>query len=135
MLCNPSVSGMGLKISLAFGDRFGTLIWESEPVPMSKPALPPLTFAGREFSSADLELICRITSDFAGLGITEIASTACELLEWKRPSGGLKNLECRRLIEHSAGQGLLRLPERRGRGAPGPLPVARTARGESPAQI
>ncbi len=102
---------------------------------MSKPTRPPLTFAGREFSSADWELICRITSDFAGLGITEIARTACELLEWKRPSGGLKNLECRRLIEHLAGQGLLRLPERRGRGAPGPRRVARTARGEPPAQI
>jgi Domain of unknown function (DUF4338) len=102
---------------------------------MSEPALPPLSFAGREFSSADLELIRQITSDFAGLGITEIARTACELLEWKRPSGGLKNLECRRLIEHLAGQGLLRLPARRGRGAPGMRRVARTARGESSAEI
>ena len=102
---------------------------------MSEPALPPLSFAGREFSSADLELIRQITSDFAGLGITEIARTACELLEWKRPSGGLKNPECRRLIEQLAGQGLLRLPERRGRGAPGRRRVARTVRGESPAEI
>ena len=80
---------------------------------MSDPVPPPLSFAGRQFSSTDLELIRQITSDFAGLGITEIARTACELLEWKRPSGGLKNLECRRLIEHLAGQGLLRLPVRR----------------------
>ena len=55
---------------------------------MSQPDLPPLTFAG--------------------LGITEISRTACELLEWKRPSGGLKNSECRRLIEQLAGQSLLR---------------------------
>jgi hypothetical protein len=102
---------------------------------MSEPALPPLSFTGREFSSADLELIRQITSDFAGLGITEIARTACELLEWKRPNGGLKNAECRRLIEHLAGQGLLRLPERRGAGAPGPRRVARTGRGESQAEI
>jgi hypothetical protein len=102
---------------------------------MSEPALPPLSFASREFSSADLELIRQITSDFAGLGITEIARTACELLEWKRPSGGLKNSECRRLIEHLAGLGLLRLPARRGAGAPGPRRVARTARGEAPAEI
>ena len=102
---------------------------------MNEPALPPLSFAGREFSSADLELIRRIASDFAGLGITEIARTACELLEWKRPSGGLKNLECRRLIEHLAGLGLLRLPERRGCGAPGPRRVARTPRGESQAEM
>jgi Domain of unknown function (DUF4338) len=102
---------------------------------MSEPALPPLPFAGREFSSADLELIRQITFECAGLGLTEIARTACELLEWKRPSGGLKNLECRRLIEHLAGQGLLRLPARRGRGAPGPRSVARTARGQSQAEI
>lgn len=102
---------------------------------MSEPALPPLPFAGREFTSVDLELIRQITFDFAGLGITEIARTACELLEWKRPSGGLKNLECRRLIEHLAGQGLLRLPVRRGAGAPGPRRVPRTARGESPVGI
>ena len=82
---------------------------------MSQPDLPPLTFAG--------------------LGITETSRTACELLEWKRPSGGLKNPECRRLIEHLAGYGLLRLPERRGRGAPGPRRVVRTERGESPAEI
>ena len=104
---------------------------------MSEPALPPLTLslAGREFSSADLELIRRITTDFASLGITEIARTACELLEWKRPSGGLKNLECRRLIEHMAGMGLLRLPERRGRGAPGARRAPRTRQGESQEEI
>jgi hypothetical protein len=102
---------------------------------MSQPNLPPLTFSGREFFSADLRLICQITSDCAGLGITEIARTACELLEWKRPSGGLKNLECRRLIEHLAQQGLLRLPERRGAGAPGPRRAPRTEGGESQAEI
>lgn len=102
---------------------------------MSQPNLTPLTFAGREFSSADLELIRQITSDFAGLGITEVARTACELLEWKRPSGGLKNPECRRLIEHLAEQGLLRLPERRGAGAPGPRRVPRTAGGEPQLEI
>jgi hypothetical protein len=102
---------------------------------MSQPKLPPLSFAGREFSSADLELIRQITSDFAGLGITEIARTACELLEWKRPNGGLKNLECRRLIEQLAGRGLLRLPARRGRGAPGPRRAPRTEGGESQAEV
>jgi len=102
---------------------------------MSQPNLPPLTFAGREFTSADLELIRQITSDFAGLGITEIARTACELLEWKRPSGGLKNLECRRLIEQLAEQSLLRLPGRRGAGAPGPRRAPRTERGEPQAEI
>ena len=102
---------------------------------MNQPNRPSLTFAGREFSSADVELIRQITSDFAGLGITEIARTACELLEWKRPSGGLKHLECRRLIEQLAEQSLLRLPERRGGGAPGPRRVSRTVGGEPQPEI
>jgi len=104
-------------------------------VPLGQPNMPPLSFAGREFSSADLELIRQITSDFASLGITEIARTAGELLEWRRPSGGLKNLECRRLIEQLAGQGLLRLPARRGAGAPGPRRAPRTEGGESQAEV
>jgi len=102
---------------------------------MSERALLPLNFAGREFSSADLELIRHVTAEFAGLGITEIARTACELLEWKRPSGGLKNAECRRLIEQLAGEGMLRLPERRGAGAPGPRRAPRTEPGEPQAEI
>ena len=57
---------------------------------MSSPTPQPLIFGGREFSAADLELIRQITSDFSGLGITEIARTACELLEWKRPNGGTR---------------------------------------------
>jgi len=103
---------------------------------MIVPPLPPtLIFAGREFSTAELELIRQLIADFAALGVTEIARTACELLEWKRPNGGLKNLECRRLIEQLAEQGQLRLPARRTAGAPGPRRVARTARGEWPVEI
>ena len=44
---------------------------------------------------AELELVRGIVAEFASLGITEISRTVCELLEWKRPNGGLKNLECR----------------------------------------
>ena len=94
-----------------------------------------MTFGGRDFSTAELDLIREVVSGFGRLGITEIARTACELLEWKRPNGGLKNLECRRLMEQLAEQGQLRLPGRLGPGAPGPRRVARTARGESPVEI
>ena len=53
----------------------------------------PLTFCGRSFSRAELEVVRWIVAEFAALGITEISRTVCELLEWKRPNGGLKNLE------------------------------------------
>ena len=50
----------------------------------------------------------QIAQEFSGLGVTEIARTVCELLEWKRPNGGLKNHECRQLLERLAAEGFLR---------------------------
>ncbi len=102
---------------------------------MSQPNLVPLTFGGRDFSPAELNLIREVVSGFGGLGITEMARTLCELLGWKRPSGGLKHLECRRLLEHLAEGGLLRLPERLGPGAPGGRRTARSPRGEPQPEI
>ena len=58
--------------------------------------------------------------DYAGLGVTEIARTICELLEWMRPNGGLKNHECRQLLEHLAEKGVLTLPALRKLGGRGP---------------
>ena len=46
-----------------------------------------------------------IAQDYAGLGVTEIARTVCELLDWKRPNGGLKNHECRQLLERLQAEG------------------------------
>ena len=55
----------------------------------------------------------QIVRDFSGLGVTEIARTVCELLEWTRPSGRLKNHECRQLLERLQAEGSLKLPELR----------------------
>lgn len=70
----------------------------------------PVTFCGRTFGVGELELMRQITEEFAGLGVTEIARTICELVEWRRSSGGLKNHECRQLLEKLQAEGLLRLP-------------------------
>jgi hypothetical protein len=45
--------------------------------------------------------------DYTGLGVTEIARTACELLGWKRANGRLKDQECRQLLERLRDQGSL----------------------------
>jgi hypothetical protein len=45
-------------------------------------------------TDAELGLIRRITREFANLALTELAATVCELLEWRRPNGGLKGREC-----------------------------------------
>jgi hypothetical protein len=82
--------------------------------------MTPVTFCGRTFTEQEVELMRVMAHDYAGLGVTEIARTVCELLEWKRPNGGLKNHECRQLLERLAADGVLRLPALRKLGGTGP---------------
>jgi hypothetical protein len=70
-----------------------------------------------------VELMRVIVRDYAGLGVTEIARTICELLQWTRPNGGLKNHECRQLLEDLTAEGVLTLPALRKLGGRGPRPV------------
>ncbi|MGH2621757.1 MAG: DUF4338 domain-containing protein [Anaerolineales bacterium] len=86
-----------------------------------------LTFCGRVFTLSELELIQQIVADFATLGINELAATVCELLEWQRPNGRLKDHECRQLLERLHQQGLLRLPALQQRGPRGPQRVVTTS--------
>jgi Domain of unknown function (DUF4338) len=91
----------------------------SNPEPMAD----SVTFCGRTFRSHELELMRQIAAQFSALGVTEITRTVCELLGWKRPNGGLKNHECRQLLERLAAQGALTLPELRRLGGRGPRRV------------
>ena len=79
-----------------------------------------LIFCGRTFGADEQELMRHTAREFAALGVTEVARTLCELLDWKRPSGGLKNHECRLLLERLQAEGFLKLPELRQRGGRGP---------------
>lgn len=65
--------------------------------------------------------------DYAALGVTEIARTVCEWLDWKRPNGRLKNHECRLLLERLRDDGFLTLPPVRPLGKSGPRVPALTA--------
>ena len=64
-----------------------------------------------------------VAQDYAGLGVTEVARTVCELLEWKRPNGRLKNHECRQLLERLQAGGVLTLPALQKLGGKGPRRV------------
>jgi Domain of unknown function (DUF4338) len=79
-----------------------------------------LRFSGRLFSGPELQLMRDMAQDYAGLGITEIARTVCELLDWKRANGRLKDQECRQLLERLRDQGWLTLPPVRNSGPRGP---------------
>jgi len=102
---------------------------------MKCPVPEPLTFCGRTFSAEELSLMRQIAQEFGSLGVTEMARTLCELLEWKRPNGGLKNHECRQLLERLAEQGWLSLPPVRRRGPRGPRRVRLTAGSQSQPEL
>jgi len=97
--------------------------------------LTAITFCGRRFSSDELALIRQAAIDYAPLGITEIARTICEWLDWKRPNGRLKNHECRLLLERLQQQGLLTLPVLRRSGRRGSRTVTTDTRSDSQTPI
>ena len=70
-------------------------------------------FSGREFSAEEVLLIQEVVESCAGISRQELAHTICELLEWKRPAGGLKARECRDFMERLESQGILTLPEKK----------------------
>jgi hypothetical protein len=100
-------------------------------------ALPPptLTFCGRTFSTDDIGLMRQVAANCSALGTTEIARTLCELLDWKRPTGRLKNHECRQLIERLAAEGRLHLPTLRKVGPQGPRRIEWTPAGSPQTEI
>lgn len=100
---------------------------------MSTPRMPnAFTCLGRTFSSEEIALIQEVVDTCSALSQTELACTLAELLEWKRPSGGLKNWECRTLLLRLQEAGLLTLPAAqvtRPRGSRTRIP--KTAQGEA----
>jgi hypothetical protein len=94
-----------------------------------------LSFCGRTFGRDELELMRQTARDFSALGVTEIARTVCELLEWTRPNGGLKNHECRQLLERLQAEGFLKLPEVRKLGGRGPRRADPSGAGLKPGPV
>jgi Domain of unknown function (DUF4338) len=85
-------------------------------------ANPDVLFCGRQVSEKDLDLIRQLTADFSKLTLHELASTVCELLDWRRPNGQLKTRECFAFMQRLMQQGgvgsipaLLRTAPRRSR--------------------
>jgi len=77
-------------------------------------------FCGRDFTKEEFSLIQEVVDTCGGISRRELAHTVCELLEWKRPGGGLKNRECQDLLEFLEGKDVLKLPEKRRTGYNGP---------------
>jgi hypothetical protein len=77
-------------------------------------------FCGREFTAEEVSLIQEVVETCSGISRLELAHTVCELLEWKRPGGGLKARECRDLLERLESQGVLTLPDKKSCGSSKP---------------
>jgi hypothetical protein len=88
-------------------------------------------FCGREFTAEEVSVVQEVVETCSGISRKELAFTVCELLEWKRASGGLKARECRDLLERLENQGIITLPAKKNTGAGTPRKSIRPA-GEYP---
>ncbi|MEJ2744009.1 MAG: hypothetical protein P8176_16445, partial [Gammaproteobacteria bacterium] len=70
---------------------------------------------GAEVSREQQSMILQIIERYGRLTRTELASTLCELLDWTRPNGKLKTVECRQFLEQLEHMGLLQLPKKQRR--------------------
>ncbi len=72
-----------------------------------------VSFCGRVLTASELNLVRQIIADFPRLSQAELAYTICELMEWRRPNGKLKNPECVEWLQKWQQQVLPALPELR----------------------
>lgn len=77
---------------------------------MRAPTEIGIEFKDRAFSAAELRLVQEIVATHHRLSRQELANTVCELLDWRRPHGGLKTWEAKELLGVLDARGLLRLP-------------------------
>jgi hypothetical protein len=94
-----------------------------------------LRFFDREFTPAEIEMIREVIEDFPSLSITELSRTLCELLEWRRANRGLKDHECRQMLERLQQRGLVNLPAVRRFGPTGCRIVEQTVRSDPQSEI
>lgn len=66
-----------------------------------------ISFCGNRLSPEEFQLIRDIVRDFSSLSLSELSKTICELLDWRRPTGALKDHECYVFLQHLKDRGLL----------------------------
>lgn len=74
---------------------------------------PP--FCGNRLTAKERQMVLEIIRRYKNLTRTELASTLCELLDWTRPNGKLKTVECRQFLESLHQCGILTLPDKQPR--------------------
>lgn len=75
-------------------------------------SVTPPRFCGTPVTTTELDLIKKTTDRYPNLSRSEIAATVCELLNWIRPNGKPKTVECRNYLEQCEALEILTLPEK-----------------------
>jgi hypothetical protein len=70
-------------------------------------------YCGREFSRKDIQVIRRLMEKNPTLRRTPLSRRLCELFEWTKPNGELKDMTCRVALLRMQADGLIRLPQSR----------------------
>jgi Domain of unknown function (DUF4338) len=87
-------------------------------------------YCAREFSADEIQTIQRLMAQDPGLKRTPLSRRICELLDWTKPNGELKDMTCRVALLRMQADGLITLPPSQmpgGRGRPRFPPTAATA--------
>ena len=92
-------------------------------------------WCGRSLGEDAIKRIERLAGDGLARTRAALAERACEELNWRRPNGKLKIVECRQLLERLARLGRIELPPTRRGARRGPTGILRTAAGEPQASI
>ena len=73
-------------------------------------------YCGREFSPADIQTIKHLMQDDPSLKRSPLSRKLCELFEWRKPNGELKDMTCRVALLRMHTDGLITLPPSNHRG-------------------
>lgn len=86
-------------------------------------------YCGREFGDADIQAIKCLMEQNPSVKRTPLSRKLCELFDWTKPNGELKDMTCRVALLRMQADGLITLPPSRmpgGRGRPHFPPTAAT---------
>ena len=67
-------------------------------------------YCGRDFSRADIQAIKRLMEQAPSLKRAPLSRRLCELFEWTKPNGELKDMTCRVALLRMQADGLITLP-------------------------
>jgi hypothetical protein len=73
-----------------------------------------MRYCGREFTKAEIELICKLIADHPKWTRAYLSKVVCDQIGWRRPDGRPKEMSCRVAMLRMEEDGLFTLPAPRG---------------------